>query len=149
MDNQPVGARFWLPAEAGGWQDDWSWDDVKIRQKCIAGTKREWNAYINAGYISKTMNNIRVGVEDLFDIFSNHPDKASLTCREVALSVAKKHSITIEDLQGSCRRKELVAARKEFCRICALSIGKSYTTIARFLKRDHTTVMHHLGLKRR
>lgn len=46
-----------------------------------------------------------------------------------------------EDLVGKNRRKDLVRARGIFTLAC-LKHGMSYSSIGRFLNRDHTTVMH-------
>jgi len=42
------------------------------------------------------------------------------------------------------REKHLVNARTDFCHLANKLTNLSLTVIGRFLKRDHTTVIHHL-----
>lgn len=58
--------------------------------------------------------------------------------------VCDRHKISLAGLEGPCRRAQFVAARTEFCwRAYALDCF-SLPEIGRSIKRDHTTVMHHV-----
>jgi chromosomal replication initiator protein len=65
------------------------------------------------------------------------------TMREMAMEVAEKHGVTLEDLQGPSRTQKLATARQEaMARIYATG-RYSTTQVGRFFGgRDHTTVMH-------
>mgnify|MGYP003131827272 FL=1 len=63
---------------------------------------------------------------------------------DVAHKVCDFYDINLDDLLGKKRDKHLVLARRDFCHICIKNTNSTQAKIGRFLKRDHTTVLHHL-----
>ena len=61
-------------------------------------------------------------------------------------AVCLYHGITKEQLEGPCRLKHFVKARIDYSHLAMKHGSKKFslTTIARFINRDHTSVMHHL-----
>lgn len=64
----------------------------------------------------------------------------------IAESVAHDHGLTFADLAGRSRKKHIVAARYSAIRLVRAVSSMSYPQIGRMFNRDHTTVMHALGV---
>lgn len=56
-------------------------------------------------------------------------------------AAASTFSVSPGDVSGTTKRREVVDARHVVCYVGHL-LGMTYTSIARFLGRDHTTVMY-------
>ena len=50
--------------------------------------------------------------------------------------------VTIEDLRGNKRNREIVEARQIFCKLAKIRTKYSLTKIGSAIKRDHATVLH-------
>lgn len=62
---------------------------------------------------------------------------------EIIRDVAQKHGVTVAQLHGNQRVREVVFARYEACWRCWTEAGATYSSIARALgNRDHSGVMH-------
>ena len=66
--------------------------------------------------------------------------------RLLALQVADKHGLTVEDMRSECRKQRFGRARQEFYYRARTELARSYPQIGRFLNKDHSTVIH--GLKK-
>jgi chromosomal replication initiator protein len=65
-----------------------------------------------------------------------------MTGAQIVAAIAARHSLTVADITGQCRRKPFVRARQE-AYAALRAHGWSYPRIARAIGgRDHTTVMH-------
>jgi hypothetical protein len=65
--------------------------------------------------------------------------------RKVAIiveEVCRKHSITLALFMGGSKTRHLAAARREACYRIARETDMSIPAIGRFIKKDHSTVMH-------
>lgn len=62
--------------------------------------------------------------------------------QEIAQLILKTHNVDLNSLKSKYKNKKFVQARIEFIRI-ALAHNKSASEIARFLDKDHTTIIHH------
>lgn len=62
---------------------------------------------------------------------------------QVAFPIAERHNTTIQVVQGTARHRPVVQARSEIIRAL---YQRNFTLqeIGYFLKRDHTTVGHHI-----
>lgn len=60
---------------------------------------------------------------------------------ENAHKVCKYYGITLEQLVGKKRDRYIVQARRDFCHLTKKNTKQS---VGRFLKRDHTIVIHYL-----
>ncbi len=61
---------------------------------------------------------------------------------EEAQRIAYMYDTTLEEMQGKRRFTNIVAARAHFCRYAKLHSDISFSSLGRFLKRDHTSIMH-------
>jgi len=64
-----------------------------------------------------------------------------LTMHEVAALVAEEFEVSVEDLRGPSRRRDHAHARFSAQALIRAEMGKSFPSIARFFRRDHTTVV--------
>lgn len=64
------------------------------------------------------------------------------TMREIAGLVAAGHGLTIEDLRGRSRVRQIVLSRQEAMALIRINTSHSLPKIGRFFNRDHTTVLH-------
>jgi chromosomal replication initiation ATPase DnaA len=62
----------------------------------------------------------------------------------IAKEVCLFYEIPLMHFLSAKREKHLVNARTDFCHLANKLTNLSLTVIGRFLKRDHTTVIHHL-----
>jgi len=82
-------------------------------------------------------------VKDLMQVITSRAPKISLTAKRVINVVSTYYDIRIEDLTGSCRRKELVVPRQIVMFLMREEIKSSYPSIGQELGgRDHTTAIH-------
>jgi len=65
-------------------------------------------------------------------------------CKKIMAEVAKKHLISVEDLEGRSRREEIVEARNEAICRCRQETTAGLSAIGRFFNRSHATVIHSL-----
>lgn len=71
------------------------------------------------------------------------PRRGSLTAGDVIEQVVSHFDISVEDLKGSSRKKELVVPRQIAMYLMREEMNASYPTIGQeFGGRDHTTAMH-------
>ena len=63
----------------------------------------------------------------------------------IQLRICAKHKITLEELTGERRHKELVQARHEAIREVYYSTGASTPVIGRAFNRDHTSILWVVG----
>jgi chromosomal replication initiator protein len=73
-------------------------------------------------------------------------DDVRPTMHSIALEVARKHGISLDEIRGMCRERDLCAARWEAWVRCK-RLGFSSTRIGRFFgDRDHSTILY--GIRR-
>jgi len=65
-------------------------------------------------------------------------------CQKIKRQVARKYMVTIAEIEGPSRRKEIVDARHEAICRCSKETKANLTTIGRFFNRTHGTVIHAL-----
>lgn len=76
------------------------------------------------------------------------PEEAPPSIRRIVLGVAQRHGLSLADLIGRSGCRKIVWPRQEAMLLCAVQRrwdgqrAYSYPKIARFLNRDHTTIMH-------
>jgi chromosomal replication initiation ATPase DnaA len=69
-------------------------------------------------------------------------DEKRLDLIEEAQRIADMYGTTLQEMKGKRKFHNIVAARAHFCRYARLHSDISLSQLGRFLKRDHTTVMH-------
>lgn len=73
----------------------------------------------------------------------NLPRRGSISPKLIIQTVAEYFNITIEDIIGSCRKKELVVPRQIIMYFMREELDSSFPSIGQELGgRDHTTAMH-------
>lgn len=78
----------------------------------------------------------------------NTTDQPRRKMADIALAVAAGHGIKLDDLRNSSRARPITAARQE-AMLQMVEAGFTTTQIGRFLRRDHTTVVHGAQVARR
>ena len=78
----------------------------------------------------------------LYRLRSPLTEKRSL--HSLAILVCIKHRIAITELMGTCRKRNFVQARIDFSHIAFRQRIATRAKISRLLKRDHSTISHHL-----
>jgi chromosomal replication initiator protein len=61
---------------------------------------------------------------------------------EITAEVAAMHGFSLEILRSHSRQKAVCHARQEAMWRCYRETGHGTTAVARFFRRDHTTVVH-------
>lgn len=69
------------------------------------------------------------------------PSRRPRHMREIAREVAEAYEVTVEDLRGRVRTRNIVLARHAAMYRMRMEAGRSYQQIGGYLNRDHTTVM--------
>lgn len=113
--------------------DERAWSDEDLRIKCEAGTNRERQAYLQAGYTLKP---------SMYPVET--PEQHFGCMRDVAVNVCEKYKVTLNQMLGDGKGRNLCAARREAYHICSVKLGKSFPQIGKFFRRDHTTIMYHV-----
>lgn len=81
----------------------------------------------------------------MFPSWYTPPSARHCSGAQVMARVAALHNVTVEDIVGPSRSRQICEARWAAMRELRLS-GKSTPWIGRLLNRDHSTVVH--GLRR-
>lgn len=69
--------------------------------------------------------------------------KNEMAISEIPKAIAKVHGITLRELLGTSRKRHIVAARAEAIKMLR-EAGLSLPAIGAILRRDHTTILHHV-----
>ena len=62
--------------------------------------------------------------------------------KELLIVVAAHYDVPPSEIIGRSKRARYTKPRQAFCWLCRLKLEKTYPEIGRFLKRDHTTIIH-------
>ena len=107
---------------------------------------RELEGVINRIIASCQLINKKADLDEVKNIIKAinlHTPKSSLTAKKIINTVASFFEISIENLTGSSRKKELVVPRQIAMYLMREEINASFPNIGQELgKRDHTTAMH-------
>lgn len=100
------------------------------------------NKIIVIHQLNNSIPNLKSVKNSLSDYVSNLQIK-SLTPKEIIDSVSRFYEISIKDILGSSRRKELVGPRQAAIFLIREELNTSYPSIGQEMGgRDHTTAMH-------
>lgn len=107
---------------------------------------RELEGALNRIMAFHQLNNTKPSLESVRSILggiSANPKKAGLTVKKLLSSVAEFYGISMSDLLGASRKKELVVPRQITMFLMREELKSSYPNIGQSLGgRDHTTAMH-------
>ena len=87
----------------------------------------------------KTLKNIASDYQDIKKFY------IQTSLQELAFKVCKKHDLTLESLKSKERTREHVIARVEFTKRAKEELGKSISTIGRFLNRDFSGTQYYVN----
>jgi chromosomal replication initiator protein len=69
--------------------------------------------------------------------------------RAMIADVARRHGLTYRDVVGPCRDQRTVRARREAIALVRQAKPHlSYPQLGRLFGRDHTTILHHLSMRK-
>lgn len=107
---------------------------------------RELEGALNRIIAFHQLNNSSPTIEStrgILSTISTNPKKGGLTARKLIQHVAEFFEISIDDLVGTCRKKELVVPRQITMWLMREEMNASFPNIGQELGgRDHTTAMH-------
>tara|TARA_R100000458_G_C8217023_1_gene202612 strand:+ start:116 stop:619 length:504 start_codon:yes stop_codon:yes gene_type:complete len=106
--------------------------------------------FLNQDEIKKLKVLLRsINIERLKEIIKNidhvYPEalrKSGLM--EWCVKTCRTYEITLDDFRSKKRLRNLVQARTDFCHAVIKNTNFNYNTIANFMNKDHTTVLHHI-----
>lgn len=82
----------------------------------------------------------RLGTVESVDAITGEVERRRLTLEEVITRAAKVGACSVEDIKGRRRLASISSARRDYC-LRARAAGYSWTQIAAFIGRDHTSCM--------
>jgi chromosomal replication initiator protein len=107
---------------------------------------RELEGALNRIIAHSQLQNKELNLDDVKQIISSitaNSQKKSLTPKTIINTVSEYFDITIEDIIGPCRKKNLTEPRQIIMYLIREELKSSFPTIGHELGgRDHTTVMH-------
>ncbi len=112
----------------------------------ILSNVRELEGALNRIVAFHQLNNSQPTLESVRSVLTGLEGRrrgASLSPKQVITGVAAFFDISVDDLQGSSRKKELVVPRQIAMYLMREELSSSYPLIGQELgRRDHTTAMH-------
>ncbi len=112
----------------------------------ISTNIRELEGALNRIIAQHQLENKQITLDSVKDILSNiasSPKKGSVTPKVLMENVANYFDISVEDLKGPSRKKELVTPRQIAMYLMREELKASYPSIGHQLGgRDHTTAIH-------
>ncbi|MFA6322181.1 MAG: chromosomal replication initiator protein DnaA [Candidatus Buchananbacteria bacterium] len=133
---------------------------AKCREKCcnldeecinyiatnIHNNVRELEGALNKLLAFNQLNGTPLNLENIKKILANLTSvarKKSVTPKQIIGIVAEFYDISLEDILGSCRKKDLALPRQIVMYLMREELKNSYPTIGQEIgNRDHTTAMH-------
>lgn len=112
----------------------------------IQSNVRELEGALNKLIAYFELSNIKPDLEQTKKVLSQMnyaPDRSVVTIKELIEEVASFYSVSVQDLIGACRKKELVGPRQITMFLMREELDISYPSIGHEIGgRDHTTAMH-------
>lgn len=112
----------------------------------VQSNVRELEGALNRVFAFHELNNVAPTIESTKEILSSlasQPKRRALTTKQLLAAVADFYDISIDDLTGISRKRELVVPRQITMYLLREEIRCSYPSIGQELGgRDHTTAMH-------
>jgi chromosomal replication initiation ATPase DnaA len=69
------------------------------------------------------------------------PGKPEISIEAFSDYISKEHEIDIQQIKRKCRKAEILRQRNKFV-LFAVQYGFTFSEIGRFLKKDHSTIIH-------
>lgn len=119
---------------------------IEYLAKNIQNNIRELEGALNRIIGQQQLNPSPITIESakqLIDSLSTNANKGNLTPKKIIKVVSEYFEITIDNIIGNCRRKEMVVPRQIIMYLMREEIKSSYPSIGQELGgRDHTTAIH-------
>ena len=80
---------------------------------------------------------------EIVERFVNKRDRPFKKLEDWAMAYFQDNNVTYDDIAKQSRKSEVVRARTHFCKE-AYQKGYGVSEIGRYLKRDHTTILHNV-----
>lgn len=80
---------------------------------------------------------------EIVERFINKKERPSIRLEDWAISYFRTNNITYAEVAKKSRKSEVVRVRTNFCKE-AYQKGYGVSEIGRYLKRDHTTILHNV-----
>ncbi|MBI4360045.1 MAG: chromosomal replication initiator protein DnaA [Candidatus Jacksonbacteria bacterium] len=124
-------------------------DIIAYLAESIKNNIRELEGALNkiiAWYELSRKTPTMTSVKDIVAGFLADPSKKALTPKRVMDAVAEFYSVSLDDILGTCRKRELVVPRQIAMYLMREELNFSFPTIGSQIGgRDHTTVMYACG----
>lgn len=128
-------ARLKIEKAGKAYQERKSMSEAEAWRMAFANASRRWNEQQNATEEARRRYKAE-RVEQALTVVSR-----SRRMADFAALISAKHNITLEQLRGNSRCRELTRARHEFMYECHQA-GHSFMAIGRYVNRDHTTCLY-------
>ena len=90
---------------------------------------------------SEVIGNFLEKTKDILSDIMTGPMPENVKIEKILSSVAKKYGISVDDLKGKKRSREIAMARHIAIYIIRTIVEKSYPDIGKIFNRDHSTVL--------
>ncbi|MEA2065320.1 MAG: chromosomal replication initiator protein DnaA [Patescibacteria group bacterium] len=112
----------------------------------IRNNIRELEGALNKLIAFHQINNIDPTIESTQQLLINlkrMPNKSSITAKSLITIIIEYYNISLKDILGACRKKNLVTPRQIAMYLMREEMGSSYPVIGQEVGgRDHTTAIH-------
>ncbi len=112
-------------------------ENLKSNIRQIEGVIRRLGAYSN---LAKRPITIEMARENIADVISG-AEPVKVTQDKIFHAVARKYGVTVEDIRGKRRTREIAQARHVCIYIMRTVTDLSLPSIGRVFNRDHTTIL--------
>ena len=92
--------------------------------------------------LDKTKTVTKIKKVYVFDSQEAEDEIKQIDLIEEAQRIAHMYGTTLQEMKGKRKFHNIVSARAHFCRYARLHSDISLSQLGRFLKRDHTSIMH-------
>ncbi len=118
-------------------------DALKLLASSLDSNIRELEGKLMQIMQSLKLKGLTATAENIIPFLNNHPRKEKVDPKQALLRICDFFNITVKDLVGPGRQKELVLPRHFAMYILSDQFGLTVESIGKLLGgRDHTTVMH-------
>ena len=94
--------------------------------------------YVRADYLMTHYPDVYRSLDEVARV-----NRATYTMQRCLRAVCLAYGVTPEEIRSKCRERHIAVPRHHFCWVVYRNrIDMSYPMIARFLNRDHTTIVH-------
>ena len=112
-------------------------ENIKSNVRQIEGAIKKLGAY---GFVNQTPITVDM-VKNLLSAVIDNAESPELMADKIIENISKRYDISVEDIKGKKRTKEIVSARHIAVYVVREVTGMSFPNIAKLFNRDHTTML--------